>query len=110
MKKVLFGALLVTLVAATPARAQSGIYEDRSVHFNIGGGFTMPMSDISDRFGTGGGFNIGLIVEPNRYSGSSSNTRTTASTAMRQTCRSPSRRSRQFSPTGSFSRITTCST
>ena len=65
MKKVLFGGLLVMLVAVTPARAQTGsVYEDRSVHFNIGGGFTVPVSDISDRFGTGGGFNIGLIVEP----------------------------------------------
>ena len=65
MKKLLFGALLVTLAAATPARAQSGgVYADRPVHLNIGGGFTVPMSDVSDRFGTGGGFNIGMIVEP----------------------------------------------
>ena len=60
MKKLLFGALLVTLVAATPARAQG----DRPVHLNIGGGFTMPISDVKDRFGTGPGFNIGLILEP----------------------------------------------
>ena len=65
MKKVLFGALLVTLVAATPALAQGGgVYSDRPVHLNIGGGFTMPMSDVSDRFGTGGNFSIGMIVEP----------------------------------------------
>jgi opacity protein-like surface antigen len=63
MKKVLFGAFLVAVVAATPARAQSD-YADRPVHLNVGGGFTVPMSDVSDRFGTGGGFNIGLIVEP----------------------------------------------
>ena len=56
MKKLLFGAFLVTLVAATPARAQG----DRPVHLNIGGGFTMPVSDVSERFGTGGGFNIGV--------------------------------------------------
>jgi hypothetical protein len=60
MKKLFFGALLVTLVAATPARAQG----DRPVHFNIGGGFTVPVSDVSDRFGTGGGFNIGMIIDP----------------------------------------------
>ena len=65
MKKVLFGALLVTLVAASPALAQGGgVYADRPVHLNIGGGFTMPLSDISDRFGTGGGFAIGMIVDP----------------------------------------------
>ena len=65
MKKVLFGALLVTLVASAPAFAQGGgVYADRPVHLNIGGGFTMPLSDVSDRFGTGGGFAIGMIVEP----------------------------------------------
>jgi opacity protein-like surface antigen len=68
MKKLLFGAFLVTLVAATPARAQS-VYEDRPVHVNIGGGFTMPMSDVSDRFGTGGGFNLGVIFEPSTIFG-----------------------------------------
>jgi opacity protein-like surface antigen len=60
MKKLVFGAFLVTLVAAAPARAQG----DGPVHFNIGGGFTMPVSDVSERFGTGGGFNIGMTLEP----------------------------------------------
>jgi len=60
MKKLLFGAFLVTLVAAAPARAQG----DGPVHFNIGGGFTVPVSDVSERFGTGGGFNIGLTFDP----------------------------------------------
>jgi hypothetical protein len=55
-----FGAFLVTLVVAAPAYAQG----DRPVHVNIGGGFTVPVSDVSERFGTGGGFNIGLIIEP----------------------------------------------
>jgi opacity protein-like surface antigen len=59
MKKLLFGALLVILVAATPAHAQ-----DNPVQFNIGGGWTMPVGEIGDRFGTGGGFNLGLIFEP----------------------------------------------
>jgi opacity protein-like surface antigen len=63
MKKLLFGALFVTVVAVAPARAQSA-YEDRPVHLNIGGGFTVPVSDVADRFGTGGGFNIGMIIEP----------------------------------------------
>src|SRR6185503_6261530 len=62
MKKLWIEAFLVTvtLVAATPARAQG----DNPVHINIGGGFTTPVSDVSERFGTGGGFNIGMIVEP----------------------------------------------
>ncbi len=60
MKKLLFGAFVVSLAAATPARAQG----DRPVHLNIGGGATMPISDVSDRFGTGGGFNLGVIFEP----------------------------------------------
>ena len=60
MKKLLFGAFLVSLVAASPARAQS----ERPVHVNIGGGFTVPVSDVSERFTTGGGFNIGLLIEP----------------------------------------------
>ncbi len=34
------------------------------MHLNIGGGATMPISDVSERFGTGGGFNLGVIFEP----------------------------------------------
>jgi len=60
MKKVLFGALFVTLIAATPARAQ----DDKLVHVNIGGGFTSPLSDIKDEFGTGGNFVIGVEINP----------------------------------------------
>jgi hypothetical protein len=61
MKKLVFGAFAVILAAATPARAQFG---DRPVHMNLGGGFTVPVSDVSDRFGTGGAFNIGVIYDP----------------------------------------------
>jgi hypothetical protein len=60
MKKLLVGAFLVILMAPTAARAQG----DRPVHLNIGGGFTVPVSDVSERFGTGGGFNIGMVIEP----------------------------------------------
>jgi len=62
MRKLLFGAFAVILVAAAPVRAQG----DRPVHFNIGGGFTMPVSDIGERFGTGGGFNAGLVFETSK--------------------------------------------
>ncbi len=60
MKKLLFAAFLLTLVAAAPARAQG----DNPVHVNIGGGFTVPISEAADRFGTGGGFNIGVTFDP----------------------------------------------
>jgi opacity protein-like surface antigen len=60
MKKLLVGAFLAMLVAAAPAHAQG----DRPVHVNIGGGFTIPISDVAERFSTGGGFNIGMLFEP----------------------------------------------
>jgi opacity protein-like surface antigen len=60
MKKLLFGALLVTFVAATPARAQ----DEKLMHVNIGGGFTVPVSSIGDEFSTGGAFNLGLSIDP----------------------------------------------
>lgn len=61
MKKLLFGAFIVTLIAAAPARAQS----EKPVHFNIGGGMTMPVSSEKDHFGIGGGFNAGMIINVN---------------------------------------------
>jgi hypothetical protein len=60
MSKVLFAALFATLIASVPAHAQN----DGPAHFIIGGGMTVPLSDISERFRTGGSFNVGLIVEP----------------------------------------------
>src|SRR5262245_43357229 len=63
MKKVLFAAFLVNLVAASPARAQGTPLSERPWHLNIGGGFPVPVSDVSARFGTGGGFNVGVIFD-----------------------------------------------
>ena len=60
MKTVVCGALFMILVAAVPARAQG----DRPVHLNIGGGFTVPVSEVADRFDTGGNFTVGMIFEP----------------------------------------------
>ncbi len=60
MKKLVFGAFGLMLAAAAPARAQG----DNPVHVNLGGGFTVPVSDVSDRFGTGGAFTLGMIFEP----------------------------------------------
>ena len=59
MSKALFGAFLITLMAVVPARAQG----DGPAHFTIGGGLAVPLSDISERFRTGGAFTLGLIVE-----------------------------------------------
>lgn len=61
MKKLMFAAIGAILAAATPAQAQ---YADRPVHVNIGGGFTTPVSEVSERFGTGAAFTIGLLIEP----------------------------------------------
>jgi hypothetical protein len=60
MKRVLVGAFIVVLATAIPARAQG----DRPVHVNLGGGFTVPVSDVDERFDTGAGFTIGMIFEP----------------------------------------------
>jgi hypothetical protein len=60
MQRVLLGAFIVVLATAIPARAQG----DRPVHVNIGGGFTVPVSDVDERFDTGAGFTVGMIFEP----------------------------------------------
>ena len=62
MKKVMFGAFLVTLVAGVPAQAH-GV---RPVLVNIGGGWTIPVADGKDRFDTGGNFNIGVLFAPEK--------------------------------------------
>jgi opacity protein-like surface antigen len=59
MKNLLFGAFLAVAISA-PAWAQ----DERPVQVNIGGSVVMPLSDVKDRFGTGGGFNIGVIIVP----------------------------------------------
>jgi opacity protein-like surface antigen len=61
MKKFMFVAVAAILAAATPAQAQ---YDDRAVHVNLGGGVAIPVSDVSERFGTGAAFQIGLLFEP----------------------------------------------
>jgi opacity protein-like surface antigen len=60
MTTMLLGAVLVSLVAAAPARAQ----DDRVVHFTIGGGVTPVLGAVSDRFDTGGGFDVGVWIQP----------------------------------------------
>jgi hypothetical protein len=62
LKKSLLAAVgVILLAAATPARAPG----DHPVHVNIGGGVTMPVSDVKERFGTGGNFTLGVIIDPN---------------------------------------------
>lgn len=60
MKKVFVAAVLATAIAAGPASAQG----EGPVHLTIGGGLAVPLADISQRFRTGGAFNLGLIIEP----------------------------------------------
>jgi opacity protein-like surface antigen len=59
MRKLLFGAFVIMLAAARPALAQ-----DKVVFGNIGGSVTIPVGEVADRFGTGGGFNIGVTFSP----------------------------------------------
>jgi alpha-D-ribose 1-methylphosphonate 5-triphosphate synthase subunit PhnG len=60
MKKLLFGAFLTVVVSAPPAWAQ----DEKPVQVNVGGSVVMPLSGIKDDFGTGGSFNIGVIIVP----------------------------------------------
>jgi opacity protein-like surface antigen len=63
--KVVFLALLTAaLLAAAPVQAQT-----QPVHFSLGGGFTVPNSDVRDHLGNGYNFNIGLdfAVKPAIY-------------------------------------------
>jgi hypothetical protein len=46
------------LATAAPARAQS----PSSVHFTISGSLTAPMDSTADRFGTGGGISLGVLI------------------------------------------------
>lgn len=63
MRTVLCGALVVIALGAGPVHAQSSSGD--SAHFIIGGGMVTPLSNVGDRFDTGGAFTIGLTVEPN---------------------------------------------
>jgi hypothetical protein len=60
MKKLLFGAFLAVVVSAPPAWAQ----DEKPVQVNVGGSVVMPLSGIKEDFGTGGSFNIGVIIVP----------------------------------------------
>jgi hypothetical protein len=60
MKKLMFGALLAIAVSASPVWAQ----DEKPVQVNLGGSVVMPLSGIKDDFGTGGAFDIGVILAP----------------------------------------------
>jgi opacity protein-like surface antigen len=60
MKKLLFGACMAMAITASPVWAQ----DEKPVQVNLGGGVVMPLSDVKERFGTGGNFNIGVILSP----------------------------------------------
>ncbi len=56
--RTLIGIAGALLAVASPASAQ----EEGVVSLNLGGGFTIPSSDLRDTFGTGGNFQIGVDV------------------------------------------------
>src|SRR3954463_7021288 len=68
MKKLWFGGFLLTIFAATSARAQDThpvrVQDLRPVHFDVGVGLAAPLSGLSDRFNTGGAFNMGMTFDP----------------------------------------------
>jgi hypothetical protein len=53
-------ALGAGLVAMAPLGAQA---QDQRVHFSLGGGFTVPNSEVRDRLGNGYNFNFGVDVD-----------------------------------------------
>jgi opacity protein-like surface antigen len=65
-KVAFLSVLTAALLAAAPFDAQA---QTQPVHFSLGGGFTVPNSDVRDRLGNGYNFNIGLdfAVKPAIY-------------------------------------------
>jgi len=61
---VVFVVLVVALVGARSARAQI-----KPVTVNVGGGFTVPTSTVSDYFGTGFNFDFGVTFNFDEYLG-----------------------------------------
>ena len=66
MRIVQFVILSAALLAVTPATAAA---QDRPVHFNIGGGPTFIMGDLSERFETGWGPALGITFDVNERVG-----------------------------------------
>src|SRR3954447_25077036 len=58
--------LAAAVLAVGPSSAQA---QTQRAHFSLAGGFTVPNSEVSDRFGNGYNFNIGLdfTVKPTIY-------------------------------------------
>ena len=52
--------LLMGVLAVLPATAQA--QDDKKVHVSLGGGFTMPNSEVRDHLGNGYNFNFGVDV------------------------------------------------
>jgi opacity protein-like surface antigen len=59
MRYRITGALIALFVIGVPAGAQG---QEKTVLFTLGGGATAPNEEVSDRFGSGYNFNIGLQV------------------------------------------------
>ena len=55
--------LTVSTLAALPVAAQA---QDKRVYVSLGGGFTVPNSEIKDHLGNGYNFNFGVQVNVSR--------------------------------------------
>jgi outer membrane protein with beta-barrel domain len=66
MRNTILLVLVTSVAAALPAAAQA---PEKRVNLSIGGGFTIPNSDVRDHLGDGYNFNLGLQVNVTRVIG-----------------------------------------
>ena len=60
MRNKRFVTIIASLLAIIPAVASA---QDKKFYFSLGGGYTQPNSEVSDRLGGGYNFNIGFEVK-----------------------------------------------
>jgi hypothetical protein len=60
MRNKRIGTLIAVLLAITPTLAFA---QDKKFYFSLGGGYTQPNAEVSDRLGGGYNFNIGFEVK-----------------------------------------------
>ena len=82
--KMLF-VLVASALAVLPGNAQA--QDDKKVHVNLGGGFTVPNSEVKDHLGNGYNFNFGVDVAVTPVL-SASKVSTASTVSARSSCRS----------------------
>ena len=60
MRNKRIGTIVAVLLAITPTLASA---QDKKFYFSLGGGYTQPNAEVSDRLGGGYNFNIGFEVK-----------------------------------------------